>query len=157
MRHEVLTVAKVTQVVEGIQEVGFEVDLGLRLVVHAEPKDAGHIVAAEESRAVEVHGKRLVFFGHFLASLNYSGDVFSRGVADKLQGQMDLVGFHIIDILLMLKAFLQSFDHGRKLRAAWNGDGEEGSFCVHFICFFLYVPCVVLKGFVLFLMYLKVT
>ena len=133
--HEVLAVAEVAQIVEGIQEVGFEVEQGLGLVVHAEPKDAGHIVAAEESRAVEVHGERLVFFRHFLTGLDDGWDVLSRGVADKLQCQMDLVGFHIIDILLVLEVFLQSFDHGRKLRAAWDRDSEEGSFGVHFICF----------------------
>lgn len=123
VRHEVLAVAEVAQVVEGIQEVGFEVEQGLGLVVHAEPKDAGHVVAAEEPCAVEVHGEGLVFFRHFLTGLDDSWDVLSRGVADKLQSQMDLVGFHIVDILLMLEVFLQSFDHGRKLRAAWDGDG----------------------------------
>jgi len=132
VRHEVLTVAEVAQVVKSVQEVGFEVEQGLGLVVHAEPKDAGHVVAAEEPCAVEVHGEGLVFFRHFLTGLDDGRDVLSRGVADKLQSKMDLVGFHIVDILLMLEVFLQPFDHGRKLRAAWDGDGEEGSFRVHY-------------------------
>ena len=135
VRHKVLTVSEVAQVVEGILEIGFEVKQGLGLVVHAEPKDAGHVVAAEESRAVEVHGEGLVLFCYFLASLDNGWDVLCWGVADKLQGQMYLIGFHIVDILFMLKVFLQSFDHGRKLRAAWDGDGEEGSFGVHSWCF----------------------
>ena len=130
--YEVLTVAEVAQVVEGIQEVGFEVKQGLGLVVHAEPKNTRYIVAAEESRAVKVHGEGLVFFRHFLTGLDDVGDILCWGIADKLQGQMDLVGFHIVDILLMLKVFLQSIDHGRKFRAAWDGNGEEGSFCVHY-------------------------
>ena len=37
MRHKVLAVTEIAQVVEGIQKVGFEVEQGLGLVVHAEP------------------------------------------------------------------------------------------------------------------------
>ena len=131
MRHEVLSVAEIAQIVESVQEVGFEVKQGLGLVVHAEPKNTRYIVAAEESRAVKVHGEGLVFFGHFLTGLDDVRDVLSRGVADKLQGEVYLVGLHIVDILLVLEVFLQSIDHGRKLRAAWDRDGEEGSFGVH--------------------------
>ncbi len=131
VRHEVLTVAEVAQVIEGIQEVGFEVKQGLGLVVHAKPKDAGHVVAPEESGVVEIHSERLVFFGYFLASLNDSGDIFCRGIANKFQSQVYLVGFHIVDILLVLEVFLKSFDQGRKLRAARDGNGQESSFRVH--------------------------
>ena len=106
MRHKVLSVAKVAQIVKSVQKVGFEVKQGLRLVVHAEPEDTRHIVAATEARTVKVHGERLVFFGHLLAGLNDVGDVLRRCVADKLQSQMYLVGLHIVDVLLMLEVFL---------------------------------------------------
>ena len=84
--HEVLTVAEVAQLVEGIQKVGFEVEQCLGLVVHAEPKDTRHVVAAEKAGAVEVEGEGFVFFGYLLASLDDGGDILCRGITDKLQG-----------------------------------------------------------------------
>jgi hypothetical protein len=72
-----------------------------------------------------------MFFGHFLTSLDDGGDVLFRRVAHKLQGQVYLVGFYIINILLVLKVFLQSLNHSWKFRAAWDGDSEEGSFRSH--------------------------
>ena len=85
MWHEVLSVAEVAQVVESIEKVGFEVKQGLGLVAHAEPEHARHVVAAKESRAVEIERERLVFFCHLLASLDDSGDVVFGCFAQEFQ------------------------------------------------------------------------
>jgi len=100
--HEVLSVAEVAQVVESVQKVGFEVKQGLGCLVHAEPKDARHVVTAEETSTVKVQGERLVLFCYLLTGLDDVGNVLCRGIADKLQGQVYLVGLHIVDILLVL-------------------------------------------------------
>ena len=135
MRHKILTVAEVALVVEGIEKIGVKVKQSLGLVVHAEPEHARHVVAAKESRAVEVECERLMLFGHLLASLDDGGDVVFGCLAQEFQRQMYLVGFHIVDIMLVLKVFLQFFHHGRKLRAAWDGNGQKGAFGFHGLCY----------------------
>ena len=121
--HKVLTVTKIAQVVESVQKVGFEVKQSLGLVVHAEPKHSWHIVATEKSRSVEIHGERLVPFSHLLTSLDDGWNIVDRRAAEKFQRHVYLIGLHIVDILLVLKVFLQSFHHGWKFCPARNGDG----------------------------------
>ena len=116
MRHKILTVTEITQVIEGIQKVGFEVEQGLWLVVHAEPQHPRHIVAAKETRAVKVHGEGLVPLGHLLASFNDVGDVVDRRAAKKFQRQVDVFRPAIVDEFFMLEVFLQTLHHDRILR-----------------------------------------
>ena len=59
VRHKVLTVTEIAQVVKGVQKVGFEVKQGLGLIVHAEPKHTRHVVAAKKPRSVKVQSERL--------------------------------------------------------------------------------------------------
>ena len=134
MRHKILPVAEIAQVVESIEKVCFKVKQGLGLFVHAKPEHAWHVVAAKESCAVEIERERLVLFGHLLASLDDGRDVVFWCLAQKLQRQMYLVGFHIVDIMLMLKVFLQLFHHGGKLRATWDGNGQKSAFGFHGLC-----------------------
>ena len=84
MRHKVLTVTEIAQLVEGIKNVGLKVEQGLGLVVHAEPEHTWRVVAAKEPRAVEVHRERLMVFGHLTAGLDDVGDVLARRLADEL-------------------------------------------------------------------------
>lgn len=123
MGYKVLAVTEITEVIEGIQKVGFKVKQGLGLVVHAKPQYTRHVVGAKKSRAVEVHRKRLVTFRHFLTSLNDGGNIIDGCAAEELQRHMYLIGLHIVDKLLMLKVPLQSFYHGWKFSSARNGDG----------------------------------
>ena len=55
------------------------------------------------------------------------GNIVDRRATEEFQRHVYLIGFHIVDILLVLKVFLQSFHHGWKLGAARDGNGKEGS------------------------------
>ena len=131
MRHKILTVTKITQIIESVEQVSFKVKQSFGLVVHSQPKHPWRVVAAKESRSVEVHGERLMLFGHFLTSLDDGWNILFGCIAHKLQSQMYLIGFHIIDILLMLKVLLQLLNERREFRATRNGNGKEGSFGFH--------------------------
>ncbi len=129
--HEVLAVAQVAQVIESVQEVVFEVEEGLRLVVHAEPEHGRHAVFTEEAGLVEVHGERLMAFRHLLAGLDDVGDVVDGCAAEELQRKVDVLGPAIIDESLMGEVVLQAVDHRSVVRRTRDLDGEEGSFGVH--------------------------
>ena len=129
--YKVLTVTQIAQVIEGIQKVGLEVKQGLGLVVHAEPKHTGHIVGTKKSSAVKVHREGLMTFRHLLASLDDGGDIIDRCAAEEFQRHVYLIGLHIVDKLLVLKIFLESFHHSRKFSSARNGDGQKSSFGIH--------------------------
>ena len=131
MGHEILPVTHIAQVIESVQQVSFEVEQGLGLVVHAEPKHPRHVVAAEKPRAVKVHFEGLVVLGHFLARLDNGWDVFNGRATEEFQCEVYLIGFHIVDITLMLKVFLQFFNECRKFSPARDGNGQEGAFGVH--------------------------
>ena len=105
VRHEVLAVAQIAQVVESIQEVGLKVEQGFGLVVHAEPKHTRHVVAAEKPRAVEVHRKRLVFFGHCLNRLDDGGNVIHGRATQEFQCQVDVFGSAIVNVLFMRSVY----------------------------------------------------
>ena len=62
-------------------------------------------------------------FGHLPTSLVDGGNVQVLGLSDEFQGEVYLVGFHIVDITLMLKVLFQFFHKRRKLGSAWDGDG----------------------------------
>lgn len=129
MRHKVLPIAEVAEVVEGIEDIRFEVVKRLGFILHAQPEHPGRVIATEDAGAVEVHGKGLMALGHFLAGLDDLGDVLIGGVAHKFQGEVDLVGFAPVDVAaLVLKVALEPLGKGWKLGADRDGDGEEGSF-----------------------------
>ena len=132
VRHEVLAVAQVADAVEGVQEVVFEVEEGLRLVVHAEPHHARHAVAAEKAGAVEVHREGLVPTGHRLARLDDAWDVVDGRAAQEFQRQVDVLGPAIVDEFLVGQVFLQPLDQAPVVNGGRDVDGEEGSFGVHF-------------------------
>lgn len=131
MRHEVLAVAEVSQVVESVQKVVFEIEQGLGLVVHAEPEDARHTVASEKPRAVEVHRERLVLLGYFLAGLNNVWNIINRRAAQEFQRQMDVLGAAVVDIILVSEVLFQLLDKFGELGAAWYLDGQKSAFGFH--------------------------
>ena len=121
VRHEVLTVAEIAQVIESVQKVVFEVEQGFGLVGHAEPKHSWYAVAAEKPQAVEVHRERLVLFGHLLASFDDVRNIINRCAAQELQCQMDVFGSAIVDEFLVRRVLFQSPDESRKLRPRRDG------------------------------------
>ena len=123
MWYKILTVTEITQVIESIQEVSFEVKQSLRLIVHAEPQHSRHVVAAKKTRAVEVHGEGLMPLGHLLASFNNVRDVVNRRTAKKFQRQVDVFWPTVVDVFFMLEVLLQSLHHDRILRSRRDMDG----------------------------------
>lgn len=85
MRHKILPVTQITQIIKSVQKIGLKVKQSLGLVVHSKPQYARHVVASEKTCAVEVHSERLMPLRHFLTSLNDGRDVVNRGTAKKLQ------------------------------------------------------------------------
>lgn len=114
VRHEVLPVAEVAEAVEGVEDVFFQIIKRLGLILHAEPQHPRRVVAAEDARAIEVHGERLMPLGHLLAGFDNLRDVLVGGVAHKLQGKMDLVGFTPINVsAFMFQVVLETLHQGR--------------------------------------------
>lgn len=121
MRHEILSVAEITQAIKGIKDVLFQIVKCLGLVFHTKPEHSRRMVATEDARAVEVHGERLVSFCYLLASLDDLGDILVGSVAHELQGKMDLVGLAPIDVAaLMFQISLKSLHQCRILRPNLN-------------------------------------
>ena len=98
MRHKILAVAKVAEVVEGVENVGFKVVESLGFLIHAEPKDAGRVVGGKDACTIEVHGEGLVFLGHLTAGMDDFGDVLIGGVAHELESKVYLIGFAPVNI-----------------------------------------------------------
>ena len=132
VRHEVLAVAHVAQIVESVQEVVFEVEEGLWLVVHAEPEHTRYAVAAEESRAVEVHREGLVLPSHLFAGLDDVWNVVDGRAAKEFQRKVDVFGPAVIDEFLVCQVFLEPVHLARVINGGRDVDGKEGSFGVHF-------------------------
>lgn len=121
--HKVLPVAEVTEAIEGVKHVLFQLIKGFRLVFHAKPQHSGRVVAAEDARAVEVHGEGLVPLGHLLAGFYDLGNVLVWGVAHKLQGEVYLVGFAPVDVTtFVLQVSLETLCECGKLCPAVDGN-----------------------------------
>ena len=122
VRNEVLPIAEVAETVEGIQDILLKVIQRLGLVLHAEPEHPRRVVATEDARAVEVHGKRLMTLGYLLAGLDDLRDVLIGRVANELQGQVDLVGLAPVDVTaFVLQILLKALHQGGIVRPYGNG------------------------------------
>lgn len=122
--HEVLPVAEIANLIESGEDILLELIKSLGLVLHAQPEHSGRVVAAEDARAVEVHGERLMPFGHLLASIDDLGDVLIGGIADEFQGKVYLVGLAPVDVAtLVLQVVLEAF-HQRGIFGTYR-DGDS--------------------------------
>lgn len=129
MRHEILSVAEVTQAIESIEDIRFEVIECLRFMSHTEPQHPWRVPAAEEPGAVEVHGERMVVSGHGLAGFDDLRHVLVGGVAHEFEGKMDLVGLTPVDVTaFVFQVTLESLHHSGEFCSHGDGDGQEGSF-----------------------------
>ncbi len=129
MGHKVLPVAEIAEVVEGVEDIRFEVIERLGFILHAQPEHSWGVVAAEDACAVEVHGEGLVPLGHLLTGLDDLRDILIGGVAHEFQGEMDLVGFAPVDVAtLVFQVSLEALGEDWELGADGDGDGEESSF-----------------------------
>lgn len=92
------------------------------------------MVAAEDARAVEVHGKGLMLFGHLLAGFDDLGDILVGRVAHEFKGQVYLVGLAPVDIAaFVFQVALETLHQGGIFRPDGDGDGEECAF--HWLIF----------------------
>ena len=122
--HKILTVTEITDTVESIEDVFFQIVKCFRFLAHAKPKHTRRMVTAKNARAVEVHGEWLMVFRHFLAGFYDFRDIGIGRVADKFQGQVNLVGLAPVDVaFFVLQVALQAFRQGGKLRSAVDGNG----------------------------------
>ena len=134
VRHKILPIAEVTQTVESVKNIFFEVVECLGLVLHAEPKHPWRVVASEDARAVEIHAERLMPLGHLLASLNNLWDVLIGRVAHEFQGQVNLVGFAPINVAaLVLQIILKTLHQSWIFFPYGNGNSKKSTF--HFFGF----------------------
>ena len=87
------------------------------------------MVASEDARSVEVHGERLMFFGHLLAGFDDFWDVFVGGVAHEFESQVYLVGLTPVDVTaFMFQITLEALYQCGVFSPNGDRDGEEGSF-----------------------------
>ena len=124
MRHKVLSVAEIAKTVEGVKDILFQVVQCFGFVFHAKPKHARRVITSEDACTVEVHGKRLVVFGLFLAGFDDLGNVLVGGVAHKLQSEMDLVGLAPVDVAtFVFEVVLEMLHQGWIFFPDRDGDG----------------------------------
>ena len=124
MRHKILPIAKIAKAIKGIEDILFQFIKSLGFVAHAKPEDPRRAVTSEESRPVEIHGKRLMTVSDFLAGFDDVGDVVVGGVANEFEGEMDLVGLAPVDVTaFVLQVTLKTLHHVGIFRP--DGDGDS--------------------------------
>ena len=124
VRHIVLSVARVAEGVEGVEDILFQVIECLGLILHAKPEHPWRVVAAEDASAVEVHGEGLMPLSHLLASLDDLGDVLIGRIAHKFQGKMYLIGLAPVDVAaLVFQIALETLYQGGIFVTYRDGDG----------------------------------
>lgn len=107
MRHEVLSIALIANVIKGCQDGFFEFQKLIGCVLHAEPEHTRGVAGTEDAGAVEVHGETLLILKDFRYRLDDFRLILRWSLANKLQSQMYICRPHPVDELLVGKAFSQ--------------------------------------------------
>lgn len=105
MRHEILSITLITNVVEGCQDIFFELQKFFGCLLHAEPKHTRGVTCAEDAGAVEVHRERVMIFNDFRHCLDDSRLVLRGCLANEFQGEMNVGRAHPVDELLVRETF----------------------------------------------------